>query len=124
MKKFIARTGIILVLYTAVSGAAAKAQEIPKKDFVYDSRGKRDPLWPLVSSTGNIINYETEFQVSDLKLEGIILGAGGDNLAIINGQIVKRQDRLGPFLIVDVGADTVVLSRDQETFELKLKKEE
>lgn len=124
MKKFIARTGIILVLYTPVSGAAAKAQEIPKKDFVYDSRGKRDPLWPLVSSTGNIINYETEFQVSDLKLEGIILGAGGDNLAIINGQIVKRQDRLGPFLIVDVGADTVVLSRDQETFELKLKKEE
>jgi hypothetical protein len=93
--------------------------------FTYDDHGRRDPLWPLVSPAGNIIDYEKkEFQFTDLKLEGIISGAGDKNLAIINGQILKVNDHVGSFVVTQIGKDTVVLMKDQREFTLELKKEE
>lgn len=93
--------------------------------FVYDDHGRRDPLWPLVSPAGNIIDYEKkEFQFTDLKLEGIISGQGDQNLAIINGQILKVRDQVGTFVVTDIGKDEVVLMKDQREFRLELKKEE
>ena len=99
------------------------AQET-KTAFVYEDHGKRDPFWPLVSSAGNIVNYETDFQVTDLKLEGIISAGEGQNLAIINGRIVQTNDLLGLFTVIGIGNDSVTLGKDQQTFELRLKKEE
>lgn len=93
--------------------------------FTYDDRGRRDPLWPLVSPAGNIIDYEKkEFQFTDLKLEGIISGTGDQNLAIINGQILKVNDQVGTFVVTNIGKDEVVLMKDQREFRLELKKEE
>ena len=92
--------------------------------FVYDDHGKRDPLWPLVSSAGNIINYDKEFQASDLKIEGIMLGVNGQNLAIINGQIVRKGDLLGAFAVAEIWENIVILKQGEQTFELKLNKEE
>lgn len=93
--------------------------------WTYDDHGRRDPLWPLVSPAGNIIDYEKkEFQFTDLKLEGIISGAGDKNLAIINGQILKANDQVGSFVVTRIGKDTVVLMKDQQEFTLELKKEE
>jgi hypothetical protein len=126
MKRF---QGIIgFVMAGAVMGGFhvprnVSAQET-KTVFVYEDHGKRDPLWPLVSPAGNIVNYETEFQVTDLKLEGIISAGEGQNLAIINGRIVQTNDPLGPFTVMGIGSDSVTLGKDQQTFELRLKKEE
>ena len=93
--------------------------------FRYDDHGRRDPLWPLVSPAGNIIDYEKkEFQFTDLKLEGIISGQGDQNLAIINGQILKVHDQVGTFVVTNIGKDEVVLTKDQREFRLELKKEE
>ena len=78
------------VICLLVLGTALLCAWAGQDAFVYDDHGKRDPLWPLVSSTGSIINYDKEFQASDLKIEGVILGVNGQNLAIINGQIVKK----------------------------------
>ncbi len=95
------------------------------KVFTYDDHGRRDPLWPLVSPTGNIIDYEKkEFQFTDLKLEGIISGPGDKNLAIINGQILKINDQVGSFVVTNIGKDGVILMKDQREFTLELKKEE
>src|SRR3989338_7168086 len=93
--------------------------------FTYDDHGRRDPLWPLVSPAGNIIDYEKkEFQFTDLKLEGIISGQGDQNLAIINGQILKINDQVGSFVVTNIGKDVVVLMKDQREFTLELEKEE
>jgi len=43
---------------------------------LYDDHGRRDPLWPLVTSSGAVMNYESEVFVCDLVLEGIIAEAG------------------------------------------------
>lgn len=123
------KISLIMGMIVLAAGAAiplAIAQPAPQAGIVveYDSHGKRDPFWPLVSPSGNIINYETEFQVTDMKLEGIMSGAEGQDLAIINGHIVQRNDRLGPFTVARIEKDLVVLMKDQQEFELKLKKEE
>ena len=112
---------IFLVLSCPMAWVFSQAQE---QAFSYNDHGKRDPLWPLVSPTGNIINYDKEFQASDLKVEGIILAGNGENLAIINGQIVKRNDQLGPLTVDEIKKDLVVLTQGQQRFELKLNKEE
>jgi len=101
------------------------SHSVAAESFTYDDRNKRDPFWELVSTGGAIANYETEFLVTDLNLEGIILGTGEDNIAIINGRVVKSKDQLGNFVVVDIKKDVVVLvNKDQQKFELKLKKEE
>jgi hypothetical protein len=92
--------------------------------FVYDDKGKQDPFLRLVSSTGAIINFEGELLISDMVLEGIIAGQDGNNVAIINGIIVKPNDQLGPYVVKNVQSDTVVLEKDQERFVLKLRREE
>ena len=115
----IAWMSCLLVLGTALFGAWAGQDA-----FVYDDHGKRDPLWPLVSSAGNIINYDKEFQASDLKIEGIMLGVNGQNLAIINGQTVRKGDLLGAFAVAEIWENIVILKQGEQTFELKLNKEE
>ena len=70
------------------------------------------------------INYDKEFQASDLKIEGIILGVNGQNLAIINGQIVQKGDQLGSLAVEEIGKNMVILKQGEQKFELKLNKEE
>jgi hypothetical protein len=94
------------------------------KPFVYSDKGKQDPFLRLVSSTGAIVNFDGELVISDMALEGIIAGENGDNVAVINGIIVKPDDQLGPYSVKKVGSDAVILQKDQERFVLKLRREE
>jgi len=109
----------ILVLYLA--GVSTASEE---KSFVYDDHGHRDPMWALVSPNGVIFNYETDFLVTDLSLEGIMAGADGENVAIINGHILKIKDAIGQFVVERINDDSIVLKKGKQKFELKLKKEE
>jgi len=95
-----------------------------EEPFIYDDHGRRDPLWPLVDSNGIVINYESDFVVTDLMLDGVMVSAQGDSLAIINGRIVKPNDMIGQFTVSSIGANSVVLIKGDQEFELKLKKEE
>jgi len=95
-----------------------------EKPFVYADHGKRDPLWPLVTSSGAIMSYETEVFISDMVLEGVIIDPSGQNLAIINGVVVKNSDKIGQYIVRNISPSSVVLIKGQEEFILKLKKEE
>ena len=110
-------TFILLLLRTTMV-------EARNNSFVYDDKGKRDPFWNLVSSSGNLMNYETDLQMTDLLLEGIMVGADGQNLAVINSKVVKIHDTIDQFVVVRIDKNRVVLTKDQKNFELKLKKEE
>lgn len=88
----------------------------------YDDRGVRDPFWPLVSSSGTIINYGQDVSVSDMILEGIVANGQGVYTAIINGSVVEVGDLVGQYEIVGIQAKKVILSKDAETFDLDLKK--
>src|SRR5262245_54422580 len=109
--------GLVLLLSTSTVAAQEAA-------FIYDDHGNRDPFWPLVSDNGSIISYETEFSITDLVLEGIMAGANGGHVAIINGRIVTTGDQLGNFIIMEVQPEAVIIKKDNLKFELKLEKED
>ena len=117
VRKLLTITFLLFLLFPV----AVKAE---LENFTYDDKGKQDPFLHLVSATGSIINFDGELLITDMVLEGIIAGEEGNNVAIINGIIVKVNDELGPYKVQKVGSDTVVLGKDQERFVLKLQREE
>lgn len=92
--------------------------------FLYNDRGARDPLWPLVSSSGIILNYDTDYLITELSLEGIIVDAHGKNVAIINGQILEEKGQIGQFVVDKISSETVTLNKHGQIFELKVTEEE
>lgn len=88
----------------------------------YDDHGARDPFWPLVSASGTIINYGQDVSVSDMILEGIVSNGQGAYTAIINGSVVEVGDSVGQYAIKSIESQKVMLSKDNEIFELDLKK--
>ncbi len=107
---------LILLTLTVISFA--------EEPFAYEDKGRRDPFWRLVNSSGAIMNYESDILLGDMVLEGIITGPNQSNLAIINGTIVKQNDMIGLFVVEKIDQDEVFLRKDEESSVLKLKKEE
>ncbi len=113
--------GIIILSFISSTGSLVLAAE---ESIVYSDHGRRDPLWKLVSSEGVIISYDQDVSVDDLSLEGIIYDPRGQSLAIINGEVAKRNDKIGLFRILKVTRQRVYLQKGQERFALELPKEE
>ena len=93
-----------------------------QENFVYNDHGKRDPFVPLVSSAGMVVTYDEDLSVNDLVLEGIVSDASGNNLAIVNGKVVKIHDQIGPYLVDVIAIDHVEFIKENQRFILKLKK--
>ena len=116
MRIFVA---IFIFVLFAVSYAGAQ-----EETFRYDDHGNRDPLWKLVSPSGTIINYDKEFSITDMVLEGIMAEDSGRNIAIINGTIVKANDKIGMFVIKQIYIDRVILTYNAKEYILTLQKED
>jgi len=113
------KKGFFLGLICILLGATVFAEN----NFVYDSKGKRDPFMPLVTSQGYIVNVEEELFASEMNLEGIIYDAQGYSLAIINGKVVKVGDNIGSYTVLESSQSTVILAKETEKYILELKKE-
>jgi len=98
---------------------SARAEE----GFVYNDHSQRDPFWPLVSSGGAIVNYDTNLSVSEMLLEGIIAD-GKSRIAIISGTIVEEGKKIGFYTVQQIFPDHVILVKDGQSMVLRLKKEE
>jgi hypothetical protein len=115
---------IALFLSPILPVLAEEPQPSEVDPFIYDSHGKRDPLWPLVGPAGNILNYDSDLALSDLALEGIMSDGRGNNVAIVNGKVVNKGDPIGEYKVVDITVDTVTMKKGDQKFEIKLKKKE
>jgi len=93
-----------------------------QEPFVYNDHGKRDPFVPLVSSAGMVVTYDEDLSVNDLVLEGIVADETGNNVAIVNGKLVKVNDQIGSYLVDKIAVDHVEFLKGSEKFILKLKK--
>ena len=90
--------------------------------FVYDDHEKRNPFWPLVSPSGTILNYDKDLLISEINLEGIMVNSQGQNIAILNGTVVKQGDYIGLFEIMTITKTQVILKKGHEQAVLDLKK--
>ena len=115
---------LVIIFLGFMKAALVYADDVQPKAFVYDDHGKRDPMWYLVSTGGVVMDYSSEIVLSDLFLEGIMTSPDGKNVALLNGRIVRLNEKIGQFTIVDIRKDSIVLTDGQQRFELKLKKEE
>lgn len=115
MKAYIISICLLLV------ASIAWSQEEP---FKYDDHGKRDPLWKLVSPSGVILNYDKDLLITDMVIEGIMAEGDGNNIAIINGTIVKVNDKVGMFVVKKIDLNKVVLEQGGKEYVLNLKQED
>ncbi|MDE1919892.1 MAG: hypothetical protein KGJ09_00565 [Candidatus Omnitrophica bacterium] len=108
---------LLILAFLFLSANSVYAQQ----NFVYDDHGKRDPFVPLVSSAGMVVTYDEDLSVNDLVLEGIVTDASGNNMAIVNGRVVRIGDQLGPYTVMAISFDQVEFSKGPRRFVLKIK---
>jgi hypothetical protein len=78
--------------------------------FKYDGAGRRDPFVPLVGAERPVnAGLENITSVDDIKLEGIALSPQGKSRAILNGEMVKENDRIGGLEIKKIKKKGVII---------------
>ena len=110
-------TRAVLGMFLAATPAYAQGD-----GFVYDDHGRRDPFGPLVTSGGEVVISDADLTAADMNLQGLVADSQGNNLAIINGKIIKAGDHVGLYKVDTVTVDHVELLKEQERVILKLKK--
>lgn len=100
----------------------AFAQE--ETQFVYELSSRRDPMIPLVTTSGLIRDTQSLESKDDFYLEGIIYDKKGKSFAIIDGQIVNVGDIIREIKILDIQEDKVIILKDNHTQEMGLEEEE
>lgn len=57
-----------------------------------------------------------DYQISEFRLQGISFGKNKTGFAFINDEIVKKDDRIGDYEVVEVEKDKVLLRKGNQTF--------
>ncbi len=91
---------------------------------LYEPRGKRDPFVPLVGSDRpSVIKLKDVVSVDDVRLEGVASGPGGKKMAIINGELVKENDKIGDVVVHVIQNKSVALIISGKEYEINFPQE-
>lgn len=100
------------------------AEPEPRKVFGYDSKSKRDPFLPLVSSEGVVLEPRiAKDGEGKPQLEGIIYETGGSSYAVVSGEVIKAGDACGGYQVLEIQPEKVIFVKGSEKLEIELKKE-
>ena len=96
---------------------------VPSAWADYQSKGKRDPLVPLLNSEGQRIyppgfDEEVATGLQGLVLQGIVFDSKADSYAILNGQLVRKNDEIEGIQIVDIGPRAVTIQAGGQKHQL------
>ena len=116
---------IIIVTICMVSALQAGYCDTTATEIVkYESKGKRDPFVPLIGQErGRATGLENVTSIQDINIEGIATGAGGKNVAILNGQMVKENDKFGILQIKQITRRSIIISIEGKDHTLNLQEE-
>lgn len=99
--------------------------------FIYEAKGKGDPFNPLVDKEGRLLKARQEPEVKpppdineELVLEGIVYGRDGLAYAIIDSRVVRINDVINDYTVMDISAQKVTLAKDTRVLELELLNED
>ena len=110
MKSASLRPPLVVAVLSLVIFFCAAAVNAQEKGFVYDSKHKRDPFFPLVSPEGEILSDAPAIiSTGNIYLEGIIWDPNGGSIAIINGTIMKEGDTIDSITVNKIYDTYVVL---------------
>lgn len=95
------------------------------QEFVYDSKGKRNPFIPLVTPEGRLLKLDKqELPSGTLVIEGIIYDKFGRSFAIVNTEVVGIGDLVGDYQVLKIQEDKVIFIKDGVPLEVELTKED
>jgi hypothetical protein len=115
---------LILIPVCLPLGQGFRLFSFAQEEFAYDTKGKRDPFIPLVTSDGRLLKLDKEEAKGDLLLEGIIYDKQGRSYAIVNSAVVGIGDFIGAYQVLKIEQNKVIFIKEGETTEVILKKEE
>ena len=94
------------------------------QEFVYDSKGKRNPFIPLVTPEGRLLKLDKqENSPGALAIEGIIYDKFGRSFAIVNTAVVGIGDLVGDYQVLKIQENKVIFIKDGVPLEVELIKE-
>ena len=100
-----------------IAGAPYAAAE----NFEYNAHGKRDPFVSLVGVERPTVTKLSDItSVEDMRLEGIVSGAKGEMAAMVNGEIIKVNDKIGDIVVKSITKAGVTLTVGGKEYKLKL----
>jgi hypothetical protein len=99
---------------------AAYAQE---QQFTYDSKGKRNPFIPLLTSDGRLLKLDKEEAKGDLQVEGVIFDKRGRSYTIVNGQVVGIGDSIAGYEVLKIENNKVLFIKESKITEIEIRKE-
>jgi len=92
------------------------------KEFIYDSKGKRNPFIPLVTPEGRLLRLDKYDGGSSggMLVEGIIYDKSGRSFALVNSAVVGVGDFAGDYQVLKILEDKVIFIKDGIPLEVEL----
>jgi hypothetical protein len=118
---------LTFVFYFLLFGFCFLVFSYAQDEFVYDSKGKRNPFIPLVTPDGRFLKLDKEEEKKgDLRVEGIIYDKNGRSFAIVNTSVVGIGDFIGEYRVLKIEQNKVIFIKEDQTLEvgLSVEKEE
>ena len=108
-----------------LAGLMAAALGLPPARAEYQSKGKRDPLVPLLNSEGQRIyppgfDEEVATGIQGLVLQGIVFDTQADSYAILNGRLVRKNDKIEGMQVVEIGPRAVTIQAGSQRQQLTI----
>jgi len=118
MVKETMRAVVFLALFGAITSLAGA------ENFEYNAHGRRDPFVSLIGPEKPAVTRLSDItSVEDIRLEGIVSGAKGEMAAMMNGEILKQNDRIGNIKVKYITKAEVTLIIGGKEYKLKLPEE-
>ena len=91
---------------------------LAEDNFVYSAKDRRDPFIPLVSKDGAYVS--DAYGIKDIRLEGIVWDQVKGSVAIINGEIVREGEEVGPLKVLKIEETAVIFDLNGEKVRIEL----
>jgi len=90
-----------------------------EEKFLYDSTNIRDPFVPLVVKDKQVKRLEPDFSWKEIKLEGIIIDPEKGSYIMVDDEIFKTGDKIGPYEVSQINESFVIVTFDGQNFRLQ-----
>jgi hypothetical protein len=112
------------IIFLTIAALVVLAQAAYCESFRYNPHGKRDPFISLiVTNKPAIPRLSDVISIDDIRLQGIATGARGERSVVINGELMRKNQKIGEVLVKEITSKNVTITVGADTFCLSLPEE-
>jgi hypothetical protein len=94
-RQFLLRFTFLWIILNISSIVFMKYTPAEEETIIYDGKGKRDPLMPLIKqrTTTEVSGLEGVESIDQVGLEGVVYDPSGVSMVIINGVVLREGEK-------------------------------